>query len=370
MRRILFVEHIADIIGGGQISLLGLMGELCREQYEPLFAGPDGGSMGRAVREAGIPMAVADFPSLRGTGGWRAGIAVWRLWRQLRRERVDLVHANSSRGMFYAGLAGCLARVPVVWHVRIVDADGWWDQLLGCMAVRVVVISQAVRRRFSGVREGGKIRVIYNGEKIERYARVRGDAVRQELGQGAEILVGMVARLTEEKDHQTFLRAAALIAAQLPGTRFLIVGEDPDPAQIRQRELAQLARELGLEEQVVFAGQRQDVPEVMAALDLLLHCARQEGFGRVLVEAMASGRAIVATAVGGIPEVVVDGETGILVPPQDPEAIARAAVALLRNPERRTTMGLAGQRRVRECFSLEAHVAQMQELYEEVLAAE
>ena len=180
----------------------------------------------------------------------------------------------------------------------------------------------------------------------------------------------MIARLTEEKDHQTFLRAAALIAAQLPGTRFLIVGEDPDPAQIRQRELAQLARDLGLEEQVVFAGQRQDVPEVVAALDLLIHCARQEGFGRVLVEAMASGRALVATAVGGIPEVVVDGETGILVPPQDPEAVARAAVELLRNPERRTTMGLAGQRRVRECFSLEAHVAQVQELYEEVLAAE
>lgn len=368
MSQILFVDHQAEIIGGGQQSLLALMRGLDRKRYQLRFAGP-GGGLSRAVRQAGVPVQELNFPSLRGLGGFGAAVSLGRLGRLVRQERVELLHANGSRCMFYAGLVGRLAKVPVIWHVRIAVAERGWDWLLGQMATRIVAVSEAVRCRLSPGGLEKKTRVIYNGVELAPYVRANGAQVRRELGQGAKWLIGMVARLTEEKDHETFLQAASRIAAQLSGVRFLVVGGDPDPGQGRQRELRRLADELGLGERLVFAGERSDLPELMASLDLLIHCAHQEGFGRVLVEAMAAGRAVVATAVGGIPEVVADGQTGILVPAGDPEGVANAALALLSDPGRRQAMGRAGQVRAQRLFSLEAHVAQIQALYEEVLVA-
>lgn len=369
MKRVLFIDHQADVIGGGQRSLLGLMRGLDRREFAPLLACPGGGTLAEAAREVVERVVEMDFPSLRGWGILGGGGTVWRLRRIVRREGIDLLHANGSRCMFYTGLVGKLARVPVVWHVRIAAADGAWDGFLGRLATCAVAISEAVRQRLVERMDRERIRVIYNGEELERFSEASGATIRRELGDGAEYLVGMVARLTDEKDYETFLRAARKISEKKPGTRFLIVGEDPTPDGKRRRYLEALAAELGLQKKVIFTGQREDVPAVMAGLDLLVHCAHQEGFGRVLVEAMAAATPVVATRVGGIPEVVEEGETGLLVPPGDAEGTAEATVALLEDAGRRKEMGLAGQRRVRERFSLAAHVGEIQNLYRELLEA-
>jgi len=365
VRRVLFVENRGQIVGGGQLSLLALLRGLDRSLYDGCFVCPEEGSMSQAVRELEIPVQVMGLPPLRSIRVDRMLGTAWRLRQHVRRERADLVHANGSRCMFYAGLAGRLAGVPVVWHVRIAARDRGWDRILAGLAARIVVVSGAVRPRFAWSRQA--VRVVYNGVDLELYSKADGTGIRREFGAAEGYLVGMVARLTEEKDHETFLRAAARIAAQVPQARFLVVGGDPDPSRGRRRALEGLAVGLGLGERVIFTGQRQDVPQLMAGLDLLVHCARDEAFGRALVEAMAAGTPAVATAVGGIPEVVVDGQTGLLVKPGDPQAVERAAVSLLEDPERRTAMGQAGRVRAAKLFSLEAHAAQVQRLYEEIL---
>lgn len=360
MKEVLFLDHHAQILGGGQLSLLALMKHL--QGCAPRCLCPGGGALEAALRREGIPCEQLEFPPLR----LRAVPQVWRELRQLRRraKAAALLHANSSRAMFYAGLAGRRAGVPVLWHVRIADAEGNWDRFLGGLARRIAVNSQATRRRFAGSGLEDKVRVVYNGEDLEPYARADGTALRRELG--GRPLIGMVGRLSAEKDHETFLQAAARVAGSWPQARFVLVGEDPEPGQPRRRALEQLAGRLGLEGQVVFTGARQDIPALMAALDLLVHCAHRESFGRVLVEAMAAAKPVVATAVGGIPEVV--GECGLLVPEGDAAEVARAVESLLADAEAARHLGQAGQRRVRARFSIEAHVAQVEALYEEIWA--
>lgn len=360
MKDVLFLDHHSQILGGGQLSLLGLMGRL--ERSTPCCLCPGGGGLAAALRQQDIAFEEMEFPPLRLRGTHQ----VWRALRQLHRraEAAALLHANSSRAMFYAGLAGRWAGVPVLWHVRIADAEGNWDCFLGAMARRIVVNSQAAQRRFAGSGLEDKVRVIYNGEDLESYALADGAAVRRELG--GQPLIAMVGRLSAEKDHETFLQAAARVSGSWPQARFAIVGEDPEPGQRRRHALEELAGRLGLEGRVVFTGARQDIPDLMAALDLLVHCAHREAFGRVLVEAMAAARPVVATAVGGIPEVV--GECGLLVPEGDAAEVARAVGSLLADADAARHLGQAGQRRVRARFSIAAHIAQVEALYEEIWA--
>jgi glycosyltransferase involved in cell wall biosynthesis len=365
VKPVLYLDHQAEWLGGGQESLLGLLRELDRGRFTPLYAGPHGGLI-RAVAECGVVVSEVELPSLHGLGAARVPAVVGRLWRRLRRARVALVHANGSRCMFYGGLAGRLARVPVIWHLRIAEAEPIWDRVLASLATRVVVISRAVGERLPA-RVQEKVKVIPNGIDVERFERAEGSPLRRELAVGAGMLVGMVARLTPEKDHETLLQAVPRILAQRPDTRFALIGEDPAPGRPRRRRLEQLTRELGISEQVAFLGHRAEIPEVMAGLDLLVHCAWQEGFGRVILEAMAAGRAVVATAVGGIPELVLEGRTGMLVPAGDPAALAAVVLTLLAEPERRLALGQAGQERARDSFGLEAHAAAVQDLYDEVL---
>ena len=231
--------------------------------------------------------------------------------------------------MFYAGLAGRIAGVPIVWHLRVVDSDGYWDRLLAALAVRIIANSQAVRQRLAWLQNEDKVQIIYNGENLHKYRRVNGIEVRRELGVEDGYLIAMVGRLSAEKDYETYLKAARVITAQMPQTRFLVVGKDPDTDQARKRYLEQLANQLGLSDRVVFTGPRQDIPRIMVGLDVLVHCAHTEAFGRVLVEAMAAETPVVATAVGGIPEVIEDNQTGLLVDEGDVEGVGMAVVTLL-----------------------------------------
>lgn len=367
MRRVLYLDHSPEIIGGGQISLLALMQHLDHRQYSPLCACPPGGSLAAAARQKGIEVREVEMPPLRLGAVLPAMRAMMRLCWLVRREWIALIHANGSRCMFYAGVAGKLARVPVVWHVRVSESDGWWDRVLAWLATRIIAISRAVASRLAFLATGEKLCLIYNGVDVQLYAQADGTVLRRSLGYGDRPLVGMVGRLTPEKDHETYLRAAALVAARWPRARFLIVGEDPEPQQQRRRTLEALAAESGLAGKVIFTGPRQDIPQVLAALDVLVHCAHREAFGRVLVEAMATGKPVVATRVGGIPEVVEDGQTGVLVNRGDAGGIARAIEGLIGDPATARALGEAGQRRAQERFSIVAHVARVEALYGELL---
>ena len=178
----------------------------------------------------------------------------------------------------------------------------------------------------------------------------------------------MVARIHWWKGQDLFLRAAARIAREVPHARFVLVGDVVPGEEWRREALKREIARMGIGDRVVWAGYREDIPQVMAALDVLvLPSTEPEPFGRVIVEAMATERPVIASAHGGPVESVVHGETGLLFPPQDEEALAAAMKQLARDPDLRVRMGKAGRARVLEKYTVDRHVAAFQSLYEEIL---
>jgi glycosyltransferase involved in cell wall biosynthesis len=360
---VLVVSHHADIVGGGELSLLGLLEGLDRARWTPTLVVPADGPLAARARALGVPTQVVPMPTPRhpGPAVLRSLLALRALAREAR-----LVHANGVRAMCYAGLAGRLVPRPVVWHVRVADRDPVLDRLLVRLASAVVVNSRAVGRRF-GTPAPRKVRCIYNGVDLARFApRPPSPALRAALGLPPEApVVVSVGRFVAFKGYGHLLDAAAAVQARRPGVRWLLVGDGPLRGELEAR-----CRSLGLASLVTFAGWREDVPDLLALGDLFVLPSLAEHFGRVLIEAMALGKPVVATAAGGVPEVVADGETGLLVPPADPEALAGAVEALLADRERAARLGVAARRRAETAFSQAGHAEAMAALFRELTGAD
>jgi len=263
--------------------------------------------------------------------------------------------------MIYAGLAGRSTGRPAIWHVRIAESDGVVDRALYALATGVIATSGAVTRRFG---KAGKVRLVPNGIDLARFTpRAPSPSLRAGLGvPPSSPVVLSIGRFVAEKGHRHLLEAAARIERTRAGVHWALVGAGELEEPLRRQ-----ARGLGLESQVHFIGWRDDVPDVLAVGDVFVLPSENEGFGRVVVEAMAMARAVVATAVGGVPEIVRDGETGILVPPAAPAALADAVRSLLDDPARAARLGAAGRARAESRFSLTAHVDAVERVYAEVL---
>lgn len=363
-RPVLVVSNHGEIAGGGEVSLLALLGGLDRSRWAPTVVVPSEGVVAERCRALGLTTAVVPLPGLR-----RPGPAMLRsvtgLRRLIRRTGAVLLHANGSRAMFYAGLAGRHPRRPVIWHVRVADSDGFLDRLMLRLASVVVVNSKAVGHRFAWA-PPGKVRCIYNGVDLKRFSpRQPPPLLRAALGLPERArVVASIGRFVAFKGYAHLLEAAALVRAARADVHWLLVGE----GELRE-DLEAQCRRLGLAPQVHFLGWREDVPDLLALCDLLVLPSLGEHFGRVLIEAMAMARPVVATEAGGVPEIVVHGETGVLVPPAEPKALAEAVLSLLEDPGRAARLGAAGRRRTERDFGLRRHAEAVEHLYEELLGA-
>ncbi len=376
--KILFLNHVAAI-GGGEASLLDLLGGLDRARFEPIAVVPDTGSLADALTRADVRTLRLPMKRFRKTRNplVLAGYAVnllsvaWRLVRLIRRERIDLVHANSNTAQLYGGLAASWTGIPCVWHSRDLVKLGAAGRWMAARASRVVCISEAVRNQLASEGLAVNARVIPNGIDADAFAgKARNEMLRRQWGGGdaTTFLVGMAGQLIPWKRQELFLEAAARIAAVIPGARFLLIGGnlfDEDAAYAAG--LHTRARELGLAEKLVFSGHRADMPAVLGSLDLLIHPPAREPLGRVILETMALGKPVVAINAGGPAEIIRDGIDGVLVPPEDAGALANAAIALWRDRAAATRIGEAGRTRVRQAFSLSRHVEQMEALYAQLL---
>ncbi|MGH9257334.1 MAG: glycosyltransferase [Vicinamibacterales bacterium] len=338
-------------------------------------------------RASGVRVTVA---YLRGKGYWAdafrgLGVAVhdlglrfygdprpwFRLRLIVRHTDFDLLHAHLPPAELYARVALLgLDSLPVIItkHNDERFSPGPGQRLLGRWvahrAERVIAISEAVQHYMTGPALGldaGKVSTIHYGIDATPFAAVRDDevaAIRREWGLADDALaIGFVGRLVEQKDIETLLSAFALCAERSAQARLIIVGFGPLDERLRQR-----ARELNISDRVVWAGFREDIAAVMRAFDIFALTSVYEGLGLVLLEAMAARRPVVATRVSAIPEVVVDGETGILVGPREPEALA-AAFDRLQDGVLRARFGEAGRRRVLRRFTLDRMCRATDELY-------
>lgn len=284
------------------------------------------------------------------------------LSRLARREGVTVLHTNTLKGHVLGTLAGRLARLPVVWHMHdMPSARGdtrrllTWAARLWCPAAILAVSRAAAGDLPAALRP--LARVVHNGLALEAFdAAAAGATAPVAWPAGDGPLLGAVSWLIPWKGFDVLLRALPAVLAVRPDVRLAIVGDPIFQWRDERRRLEALASELDVAGSVAFLGARADVPALLGAVDLFVHPALQEPFGRVLLEAMAARKAVVACEAGGVPEIVLPGRTGLLVPPGEPGALAEAILALLADPGRAAAMGSAGRARVAQAFGLEGQV--------------
>ncbi len=381
--RIAYVDH-ADQIGGAEKSLLELVAHLDRERFEPVIMHQPGAQWVPDEADARFVAAVPPsdlYDDRRGDLGggllgnvrraMKAAGLVRRLRGQIRSLRPDIVHTNSTKMHLIAGAAARLCRLPVVWHMRDLltepGARGWLARGVRRIRPEVIVISEAVAEQFDGL--GCRVHLTPNGIPLDRFEPgPPPPGLREELGllPGAPVAC-VVGRLTPWKGHQTVLRAWAQVMRRIPEARLVVVGEVAFWDSDYERELRDLAAALNVDRGIVWLGFRDDVADLLRMSDLLVLPSVDEPFGRVIIEAMAVGLPVVATASGGVPEIVVDKETGLLVPAREHEPLAEAIVEVLSDEAAATRMGQAGRARALERFDVRRVARQVEDIYAGIL---
>lgn len=354
---------VSEQIGGGNRSLLTLWSAL-RGQVQATAVAPRFGPMSSACTTAGVQYRVipADGPSRQHPV---TTLRRWLEWRRLLWEgEIQIVHSNGTEAARPAALPAWTRRCVHVCHVRFPSPpeDIRWSFRGLPKPDAFVFNSEALRREMARhvarACPASLQRVIHNGVDLTRF--------RPSYAPKSMPVVGIVANLAPVKGHPDFLMMARLLERAGVRADYWIVGGDIHGSGYGQK-LETLCRELELSQRVRFLGHRDDVPEIIREMDVLVCASHQETFGRCLIEAMACAKPVVATRVGGIPEVVDDHVTGLLVPPASPGALAEAVGVLLRTPARRRQMGEAGLARVRARFSAEAHANAVMRLYEQLV---
>ena len=362
---IIIIANYADRVGGGEESLLGLVQSLDRGRFAPLVLVPGEGEMASALRDGGIAVEVVPLDTIR---PWTLPVVLrhaWLLRKVVRRHQARLVHAQGTRGALYAGLALWRTGIPLIWHVRVVDPDPLVDWVLLRRSAAVIANSQATAARFAHPQGcPHKVQVIYNGIDPVRYTRrtvpVPPDSLRIPSGHPVVTFAG---RLEHGKGPDLYIEAAVLIHQKRTEVYFLVVGDGPLRSVVHAR-----ANEKRLP--AVFIGRQADLRIALGVSAVLVVPSRQEAFGRVVIEAMAMGVPVVAARVGGIPEVCIDGRTALLVPVDDPRALADAVLQTLEDHAMTAARVRAAADDVRTRFSLAGHVEQVCRLYQRILTNE
>lgn len=315
--RVLYLNPFSQEVSGPDESLRTLLAALIPLGVEAHLVLPRPGPQVSRYEALGVKVHYAPLTILSRRPGAGAALLPLRLARGAaavariaRRERIDVVHTNMEV-VLDGAVAAWVLRLPHVLHYRgntnddpkvVFDAlTLFWT----ATAARVFCISSATAEIFRRRGLGEKVEVLYNPVDVEAFAgAARSDEVRRELGAGpADLLVGTVGRLHPRKDVATFLRAGALAARSRPDVRLAVIGSAEAPEEVRYaRELRALAASLGIADRVVWAGARRDMPRVLKALDVFVLCSRNEGFGRVVAEAMVAGTPVVASNEGAMPE--------------------------------------------------------------------
>lgn len=373
--KVLFLDQHRIGISGAQFRLLDLAATLPAHGITPIVACDPSSSLSDRLRALGVAQVAMVFPDLHSNGASKRltyNIAELthtsvRLCQAIRKTRAHVVHVNTLMPRLPGLLAARATRRPVIWHIRDFVVQPAWRRLyraLSPLVDRIIAVSDACRQEFAG---HPRARTIYNGLDVDRYvvsdpavrARLRRELLVAEDG----VLIGVVAgTLTPWKGHEVFLDAAAqLVRASHPPMTFVIACDHPAERLVALRERA---RALGIERCVRFTGFVTEVPALLAALDVaVVPSLARDPLPGAVIEAMAAGRPVVGSRVGGIPEMLEDGKSGFLIDPGDPMVLADRLTRLSESPELRDEMGRTGRATVESRFRLELSVQQLLEVY-------
>ena len=369
MKKIGVLHLVEDLkIGGSERVIADIATGLDRKNFDvSVCCITRGGEIAYELNEKGIKV------NILGISNYRNPLNILKLALLLRKAKPDIVHTHgyfaSVIGRIAAKIAGILVLIN---HVH----STYWDYrkrhilmeiFLSLFTHKIICCSKAVEdfvRDYERIKPAKTV-VIYNGVDEDRFTTYKNtSSIKAQLGiDSGDSVVGTVSSLTPHKGHKYLFQAAPRILDVFPTTRFLIVGDG-----ILREKLEEQIKNLNLASYVIFAGTRKNIPDFLSIMEIFVlpSCSR-EGLGISIIEAMAAEKPVVATDIGGIPEVVKNGETGFLVPPQNPEALAHAIIELLRNPRKAKTIGKQGRIRFKEKFTNKRMLSEVENLYKSLI---
>jgi glycosyltransferase involved in cell wall biosynthesis len=370
-------------VGGPAIHVVNLTAGLDPHRYQSLLVAgseneAEGSMLDFALAHGVKPTVITEIVTVFSLAP-RDGKALWKLYRLMRKERPHIVHTHTAKAGFLGRLAAGLAGVPIIvhtFHGHVLHGyygprKNWLlrqvERSLASFTDRLVTVSEHVKSELVsyGVAKAEKINVIPLGFDLEPFLRSRSyrGEFRREMGlSGDTKLVGIVGRIFPIKNHSLFLESAARIAARDGSARFIIVGDG-----VLRPALELQAKELGIAERVLFTGWRRDLPTIYADLDVLVVSSENEGTPVSSIEAMASGCPVVATHVGGLPDLIINKKTGFLVQPRDADGIAASVLHLLHNPEMAHEIARNAAVAAQSRFALKRLISDMDRFYTNLL---
>jgi glycosyltransferase involved in cell wall biosynthesis len=360
-------------VGGTEHATLRLAQALSTHNYtHTIFCSELSGPVPAMFRQAGFE--VGEYrpvePSYRHPRNFIS--ASLALSKELRRRGIDLVHCADLLAGYYAGLAGKMARLPVLCHIRCsYPSISWRDQTFLKAVDHFAFVSNDARTTFDYKISDDRGSVVYDGIDVRAGAALEDGAdVRREFGIGPAVtIIGMIARVAPAKDFPTLVRAAQIVVLKFPEVRFLIVGDHSTVDLNRQHfaEVRQMISDAGLSQYFIFTDHRNDVERLLSAMDIFVLSTKTEGLPLVILEAMAHGKPVVATAVGGVQELVRDKETGFLHSPADHEQQASQLSLLIEDEALRHRIGEAGRALAQSDFSCERFATEVSNIYSKLI---
>lgn len=382
------VLHIITrlILGGAQENTLFTVEGMDKDVYDVTLAtgpalGPEG-SLVRRAKKADIDFVV--IPEMRReVNPILDTVSLIKLYRLIKKERYDIVHTHSSKAGILGRLAAKIAGTKIIIHtIHGLPFYKYQNRLLNLFYIllekwaalftdKIIVVADAMTEQSLAVNLAPpeKFITIHSGMEIEQFASLRLDVkqLKIKLGIPPEApVVGKIARLSPLKGHEYLVEAARQIVDKVPQTRFLIVGDG-----ILKATIIDSIEKAGLKDNFVFTGlvPPEKIPELIQAMDMLVHVSLREGLARTLPQALASAKPVISFDVDGAREVVINDKTGYLIKAEDTAALAEKTIYLLSNPDKVAQMGLAGQQLVREAFTVEKMVGDIEKVYQKKLEA-
>ena len=363
MKKINLLYLIPNLhIGGAEELLFEIIRKIDRKKFNPVIACMwDKGLIAEKIEKEGVKVHLVGMHSRFDL------ITIFRIAKLLKKEKIDVLNTHLFPANTYGRLAGILARTPIIISTEH-NVDEWKnfihksiDYFLSFFTDKIITVSEAVRNFY--IREEkipfSKYVTIYNGLDLERVNfKIDSSKVRQEFGIGDVPTAGMFCRLIPQKSPEYFLIAAKEVLKEIPDAKFMLVGSGSLFLSLQEK-----VKELSLEKNFILTGFRSDVLSIMSAVDVVVFSSLREGFSIALLEAMACEKPVVATSVGGNPEVIVDGETGFMVPPKNPDALAKRIIWIFQNLEKAEEIGKLGRKRLEEKFTIEKTVESLEKLY-------
>jgi len=361
-RKFLAISNHADMLGGGEHSFLDFISNL-PHNWRALAVTPNDGELTSRLRQNKIQTFIIPLSSMKPWYIIRILANLQSYFRLCRRYHPVLIYANGPRAVFYGGIVGRLQHIPVLWHCRISNPDIYLDFILRRLSTKIIANSEITAQRF-GTPLDSKIKVIYNGLDLRRL-KDESVAIPSQVDPKWKVIL-VVARASRWKRHDVALKAFEQVAAKDPNAHLVCVGAMDELESDWWKHLQEKSHQSMFSNRIHWIGQVSDVRPWYRAASVLLLCSENEPFGRVIVEAMASGVPVVATRSGGVPEIVRDRIDGILVTPGSSEEIAASIELLLKDKELTCRYTISAEKRSRS-FSLETHIAEMIALMDDLI---